>query len=55
MIAKDTVDIKGIGFYTLGAARKTLNQSDKSKYTELFEKYFLKSFQVDWQNTQILK
>ncbi len=44
LIAKDTVDIKGIGFYTLGAARKTLNQSDKSKYTELFEKYFLKSF-----------
>jgi len=44
LIAKDTVDIKGIGFYTLGAARKTLNQSDKSKYIELFEKYFLKSF-----------
>ena len=43
-IAKDTVDIKGIGFYTLGSARKTLNDSQKNKYSELFEKYFLKSF-----------
>ena len=43
-IAKETVDIKGIGFYTLGAVRKTLNDNDKKKYTELFEKYFLKSF-----------
>ena len=43
-IAKETVDIKGIGFYTLGAIRKTLNDNDKKKYTELFEKYFLKSF-----------
>ena len=43
-IAKDTVDIKGIGFYTLGAARKNLGDEDKKKYLELFEKYFLKSF-----------
>ncbi len=43
-IAKDTVDIKGIGFYTLGSVRKTLNDSQKNKYSELFEKYFLKSF-----------
>jgi len=43
-IAKDTVDIKGIGFYTLGSVRKTLNDSQKNKYLELFEKYFLKSF-----------
>ena len=43
-IAKDTVDIKGIGFYTLGAARKTLNASNKAKYFKLFEEYFLKSF-----------
>ena len=43
-IAKDTVDIKGIGFYTLGAARKNLVDEDKKKYLELFEKYFLKSF-----------
>jgi len=44
LIAKDTVDIKGIGFYTLGAARKNLNDTDKKKYSTLFEKYFLKSF-----------
>ena len=44
IIAKDTVDIKGIGSYTLGSARKKLNQSDKDMYLNLFEKYFLKSF-----------
>ena len=44
LIAKDTVDIKGIGFYTLGAARKNLNDTEKEKYSKLFEKYFLKSF-----------
>ena len=44
LIAKDTVDIKGIGFYTLGSARKTLNDKQKSKYSKLFEEYFLKSF-----------
>ena len=44
LIAKDTVDIKGIGFYTLGVARKNLSTSDKEKYLNLFEEYFLKSF-----------
>ena len=44
LIAKDTVDIKGIGFYTLGAARKNLNNSQKKEYSERFERYFLKSF-----------
>ncbi len=43
-IAKDTVDINGIGFYTLGSARKNLNSEQKKEYTKLFEKYFLKSF-----------
>ena len=43
-IAKDTVDIKGIGFYTLGAKRKSLNDEEKRKYLILFNKYFLKSF-----------
>tara|TARA_B100000614_G_scaffold245738_1_gene251079 strand:+ start:135 stop:725 length:591 start_codon:yes stop_codon:yes gene_type:complete len=43
-IAKDTVDINGIGFYTLGAARKNLNDTQKKQYSILFEKYFLKSF-----------
>ena len=44
LIAKDTVDITGIGFYTLGPVRKNLNDLEKKKYSELFEKYFLKSF-----------
>ena len=44
LIAKDTVDIRGIGFYTLGSARKVLSDEQKSKYSELFEEYFLKSF-----------
>ena len=44
IIAKETVDIKGIGFYTLGSIRKDLNDKQKEKYEKLFEKYFLKSF-----------
>ena len=43
-IAKDTVDIKKIGFYTLGPIRKNLTDDQKSRYSELFEEYFLKSF-----------
>ena len=43
-IAKDTVDIKGVGFYSLGSARKNLNESQKIEYFKLFEDYFLKSF-----------
>jgi phospholipid transport system substrate-binding protein len=43
-IAKETVDIKGIGFYTLGSARKSLNEEQKKKYSIIFELYFLKSF-----------
>ena len=43
-IAVETVDIKGIGFYTLGSVRKNLNQDQKQKYSELFQNYFLKSF-----------
>ena len=44
LIAKETVDIRGIGFYTLGKKRKSLNENEKKKYVELFEEYFLKSF-----------
>ena len=43
-IAKETVDIRGIGFYTLGKKRKSLNDQEKRRYAELFEGYFLKSF-----------
>ena len=44
LIAKDTVDIKALGFYTLGSARKNLNDNELEKYLLLFEQYFLKSF-----------
>ena len=44
LIAKETVDIRGIGFYTLGKKRKSLNEQEKKRYAELFEGYFLKSF-----------
>ena len=43
-IAKETVDIKGVGFYSLGPIRKNLNNEQKNKYIDLFESYFLKSF-----------
>ena len=43
-IAKETVDIRGIGFYSLGSARKNLDNNQKQKYFILFESYFLKSF-----------
>ena len=44
IIAKETVDIEGIGFYTLGNYRKDMNENELSKYSVLFEQYFLKSF-----------
>ena len=43
-IASQTVDIKGIGSYTLGAYRKTITNDQMEKYEFLFEQYFLKSF-----------
>ena len=44
VIAKETVDIEGVGFYSLGSVRKTLTDNQKKKYSKLFESYFLKSF-----------
>ena len=43
-IAMQTVDINGVAFYSLGSARKDLNDNQKKMYLELFEAYFLKSF-----------
>ena len=64
LIAKETVDIRGIGFYTLGSVRKTLNDEQKKRYAILFEEYFLKSFssrlaeytnpEIDVQSKEIL-
>ena len=43
-IASETVDIKGIGFYTLGAYRKSISDDQIKQYETLFKQYFLKSF-----------
>ena len=43
-IARETVDIEGIGQYTLGSYRKKITSNQKKEYSFLFEKYFLKSF-----------
>ena len=43
-VALRTVDIKGIGYYSLGKYRKSLNEDQLKEYLSLFEKYFLKSF-----------
>ena len=44
IIAKETVDIRGIGFYSLGSIRTVLDDNQIEKYFDLFENYFLKSF-----------
>ena len=43
-IGEQSVDIEGVGLYTLGKYRKTLTESQKKQYKELFRDYFLKSF-----------
>ena len=43
-MAKEKVDIIGIGYYSLGSYRKALNDEQKEKYNLLFKDYFLKSF-----------
>ena len=55
-IASETVDIRGIGFYTLGAYRKSISEDEKKEYEILFEKYFLKSFSsrlAEYSNPEI--
>ena len=43
-IALATVDIKGVGLYTLGSYRKDLTEEQKKEYSNLFKEYFLKTF-----------
>ena len=55
-IAKTSVDVNGIGLYTLGKNRKNLTEDQKMIYSELFEAYFLKSFSsrlVEYTNPEI--
>ena len=56
MIASETVDIRGIGFYTLGAYRKNITENQIKQYEALFEQYFLKSFSsrlAEYSNPEI--
>ncbi len=55
-IAENTVDIIGIGLYSLGKHRKTINNDQKKTYNKLFREYFLKSFSnrlVDYSDPKI--
>ena len=55
-IAAETVDIKGIGMYTLGSYRKILSKDQKKEYAILFEQYFLKTFSsrlAEYSNPEI--
>jgi len=63
-IAMDTVDIKGVAYYSLGNYRKGLSDEQMKEYLSLFEKYFLKSFtsrltdysepKIEVQSTEVL-
>jgi phospholipid transport system substrate-binding protein len=55
-IARETVDINGIGFYSLGANRKNLSNEKLIEYKRLFSEYFLKSFSsrlAEYSNPEI--
>ncbi|MDB9930963.1 ABC transporter substrate-binding protein [Candidatus Pelagibacter sp.] len=55
-IASETVDINGIGYYTLGAYRKNISDNEINQYEMLFEQYFLKSFSsrlAEYSNPEI--
>jgi phospholipid transport system substrate-binding protein len=55
-IARDTVDINGIGFYSLGVHKKKLTKDQIIEYKEVFTKYFLKSFSsrlAEYSNPEI--
>ena len=55
-IASETVDVNGIGYYTLGAYRKNISDNEMTQYKILFEQYFLKSFSsrlAEYSNPEI--
>ncbi len=55
-VGEDSVDIDGVGLYTLGKYRKTLTDSQKKEYKDLFRNYFLKTFSgrlVGYSNAKI--
>jgi|TARA_B110000114_G_C15063893_1_gene386548 phospholipid transport system substrate-binding protein len=55
-IARETVDIRGIGYYSLGSYKKTMSDEELNKYEIVFEEYFLKSFSsrlAEYSNPEI--
>jgi len=55
-IARDTVDIEGLAFYSLGAHRKNLTEDQVDEYKKVFARYFLKSFSsrlAEYSNPEI--
>ena len=55
-LAEETVDIKGIGMYTMGSYRKVMSESQKKEYEILFKRYFLKTFSsrlAEYSNPEI--
>ena len=55
-IARETVDIEGIGLYSLGAYRKNLDENQMNEYKKVFAEYFLKSFSsrlAEYSNPEI--
>ena len=56
-IGENSVDIDGIGFYTLGKHRKILNDDQKEEFKKIFREYFLKSFSsrlVEYKEAKIV-
>ncbi len=56
-IGESSVDIDGIGFYTLGKHRKSLNDIQKKEFQKIFREYFLKSFStrlVEYKEAKIV-
>ena len=56
-IGENSVDIDGIGFYTLGKHRKSLNEDQKDQFKKIFREYFLKSFStrlVEYKKAKIV-
>ena len=56
-IGESSVDIDGIGFYTLGKHRKSLNEFQKDAFKKIFREYFLKSFStrlVEYKEAKIV-
>ncbi|MDB9983371.1 ABC transporter substrate-binding protein [Candidatus Pelagibacter sp.] len=55
-IARETVDIDGIGSYSLGSHKKNLSEDQLNKYQKVFTEYFLKSFSsrlAEYSNPEI--